>query len=151
MISNAAGVALKQYIDQHPSQAVTIDSAGIEQDMTSYDQIAGLTVAGNHVAGYSSTGPTPDGAIKPDLVATSGFDTDSYDLGPDYNDPDLPVPGALYAAAQNFDPNGDVFSTSRYIALGAGTASPRPWSPAPRRWSSRLIQAIPRRRSSRPW
>jgi minor extracellular serine protease Vpr len=77
-------------------------------------------------AGYSSMGPTPDGAIKPDLVATSGFDTDSYDLGPDYNDPDLPVPGGLYAAAQNFDPNGDVFSTSRYAALGAGTSFSTP-------------------------
>ena len=74
MISNAAGVALKQYIDQHSGQAVTIDSAGIEQDMAAYDQVAGLTVAANQFAGYSSMGPTPDGAIKPDLVATSGFD-----------------------------------------------------------------------------
>jgi uncharacterized protein (TIGR03437 family) len=126
MISNAAGVALKQYIDQHPGQAATIDSAGIEQDLATYDQVAGLAVVANMFAGYSSMGPTPDGAIKPDLVATSGFDTDSYDLGPDYNDPDLPVPGALYAAAQNFDPNGDVFSTSRYAALGAGTSFPTP-------------------------
>jgi uncharacterized protein (TIGR03437 family) len=126
MISNAAGVALKQYIDQHPGQSVTIDTAGIEQDLTTYDSIAGLTVAANMFAGYSSMGPTPDGAIKPDLVATSGFDTDSYDLGPDYNDSDLPVPGALYTAAQNFDPNGDVFSTTRYMALGAGTSFATP-------------------------
>ncbi len=126
MISNAAGVALKQYIDQHPGQAVTIDTAGIEEDMTTYDAVAGLTVAANNFAGYSSMGPTPDGAIKPDLVATSGFDTDSYDLGPDYNDPDLPVPGALYAAAQNFDPNGELFSTSRYAAIGAGTSFSTP-------------------------
>jgi uncharacterized protein (TIGR03437 family) len=128
MISNAAGVALKQYIDQHPGQAVTIDSGGIEQELATYDQVAGLTVpvVANMFAGYSSMGPTPDGAIKPDLVATSGFDNDSYDLGPDYNDPDLPVPGGLYAAAQNFDPNGDVFSISRYIALGAGTSFSTP-------------------------
>jgi uncharacterized protein (TIGR03437 family) len=71
-------------------------------------------------------GPTPDGAIKPDLVGTSGFDADSYDLGPDYSDPDLPVPGALYAAVQNFDPNGDLFSTSRYAAITAGTSFPTP-------------------------
>ena len=32
----------------------------------------------------------------------------------------------LYAAAQNFDPNGDVFSISRYIALGAGTSFATP-------------------------
>jgi uncharacterized protein (TIGR03437 family) len=126
MISNTAGVALKQYIDQHPGQAVTIDSAGIEQELATYDQVAGLTVAANMFAGYSSMGPTLDGAIKPDLVATSGFDTDSYDLGPDYNDPDLPVPGALYAAVQNFDPNGDLFSTTRYAAIGAGTSFSAP-------------------------
>jgi uncharacterized protein (TIGR03437 family) len=126
MISNAAGVALKQYIDQHPGQAVTIDTAGIEQDMTTYDAVASLTVAANQFAGYSSMGPTPDGAIKPDLVATSGFDTDSYDLGPDYYDVDLPVPGGLYAAVQNFDPNGELFSTSRYSAIGAGTSFSTP-------------------------
>jgi uncharacterized protein (TIGR03437 family) len=126
MISNAAGVALKQYIDQNPGQAVTIAIAGIEETLAAYDQIAGLAVTANMFAGYSSMGPTPDGAIKPDLVATSGFDTDSYDLGPDYNDPDLPVPGALYTAAQSFDPNGDVFSINRYIALGAGTSFSAP-------------------------
>ena len=126
MISNAAGVALKQYIDQHPGQAVTIDSAGIEQELATYDQVAGLTVAANNVAEYSSLGPTPDGAIKPDLVATGGFDTDSYDFGPDYNDPDLPVPGALYVAVQNFDPNGDLFSTTGYAAIGAGTSFSTP-------------------------
>ena len=126
MISNSAGVALKQYIGQHPGQSVTIDTAGIEQEMATYDQVAGLTVVANQFAGYSSMGPTPDGAIKPDLVATSGFDTDSYDLGPDYNDPDLPVPGALYVAAQNFDPNGGQFSTSRYSAIGAGTSFSAP-------------------------
>jgi len=126
MISNAAGMALKQYIAQHPGPAVTIDTAGIEEDLTTYDQVASLTVAANQFAGYSSMGPTPDGAIKPDLVATSGFDTDSYDLGPDYYDSDLPVPGALYVAAQNFDPNGDLFSTSRYLAVGAGTSFATP-------------------------
>jgi len=71
-------------------------------------------------------GPTPDGAIKPDLVATSGFDGDSYDLGPDYSDLDLPVPGGLYVAAQNFDPNGDMFSPSRYLAIGSGTSFSTP-------------------------
>jgi uncharacterized protein (TIGR03437 family) len=127
MISNAAGLALKQYIDQNPLPTlVTIDSAGIEEDITTYDQVAEITVTGNQFAGYSSMGPTPDGAIKPDVVATSGFDTDSYDLGPDPNDSDLPVPGALYVAAQSFDPNGDVFSTSRYIAIAAGTSFATP-------------------------
>jgi uncharacterized protein (TIGR03437 family) len=126
MISNSAGVALKQYIDQHPGQTVTIDFAGIEQDLTTYDQVAGITVVANQFAGYSSMGPTPDGAIKPDLVATSGFDTDSYDFGPDYSDPDLPVPGALYVATQNFDPNGGLFSTSRYIAIAGGTSFSAP-------------------------
>jgi minor extracellular serine protease Vpr len=126
MISNSAGAALKQYIDQHPGQSVTIDTAGIEQDMATYDQVAGLAVVANQFAGYSSMGPTPDGAIKPDLVATSGFDYDSYDLGPDYNDPDLPVPGAIYLAVQSFDPNGELFSTSRYSAAAAGTSFSTP-------------------------
>jgi uncharacterized protein (TIGR03437 family) len=126
MISNTAGVALKQYIGQHPGPAVTIDTAGIEQELATYDQVAGLTVVANQFAGYSSMGPTLDGAIKPDLVATGGFDTDSYDLGPDYNDPDLPVPGALYVAAQNFDPNGGQFSSSRYLAIGDGTSFTAP-------------------------
>jgi uncharacterized protein (TIGR03437 family) len=126
MISNAAGLALKQYIDQHPGQAVTIDTSGIEADMTTYDALADLTVAANNFAGYSSMGPTPDGAIKPDVVATSGFDTDSYDLGPDPNDSDLPVPGGLYVAAESFDPNGDLFSTSRYLSIGAGTSFATP-------------------------
>jgi uncharacterized protein (TIGR03437 family) len=134
MVSNAAGLALKQYVDQNPLQsAVTIDTAGIEQNIATYDAISigaqlaeGFAVVANDFAGYSSMGPTPDGAIKPDLVATSGFDTDSYDLGPDYNDTDLPVPGGLYVAAQNFDPNGDLFSTSRYIAVGAGTSFAAP-------------------------
>ena len=127
MISNAAGLALKQYVDQHPLQsAVTIDTAGIEEDMAIYDQVADVTVAANDFAGYSSMGPTPDGAIKPDVVATSGFDADPYDFGPDPNDSDLPVPGGLYVAAQSFDPNGDVFSTSRYIAVAGGTSFATP-------------------------
>jgi uncharacterized protein (TIGR03437 family) len=135
MISNAAGLALKQYVDQQSPlpTPVTIDTAGIEETMATYDalpkgsQLAeGLAVVANDFAGYSSMGPTPDGAIKPDVVATSGFDTDSSDLGPDYNDSDLPVPGGLYVAAQNFDPNGDLFSTSRYLAIGAGTSFATP-------------------------
>src|SRR4029077_11192613 len=59
---------------------------------------------------FSSFGPTPDGAIKPDLVATGGLD--------------IGTPG-LYLAAQSFDPNGDLYSVNRYAAAdGTSFAAP---------------------------
>jgi uncharacterized protein (TIGR03437 family) len=119
MISNSAGVALKSYIDANPGQVVTIDAAGTETDLTTYiaqmqSQGIQLGPAGtNQLASYSSFGPTPDGAIKPDLLAVGGFDgslADSY---------------GLYFAAQNYDPNGILYSTNRYAAAdGTSFATP---------------------------
>jgi uncharacterized protein (TIGR03437 family) len=107
MIANSDGLALKNYIDANPGQLVTIDTAGIEQDLATFSQLNGISppLAANQLASYSSFGPTPDGAIKPDLVATGGFDAGA--LGSTYG---------MYLAAQNYDPNGEVYSTNRYVA-----------------------------------
>ncbi len=62
VISNANGVALKNFVDANILALCTIDSAGSEQ-------IDNLNA--NQLAGFSSVGPsTGDSAIKPDLVAT---------------------------------------------------------------------------------
>ncbi|MGA2770593.1 MAG: S8 family serine peptidase [Bryobacteraceae bacterium] len=114
MISNSAGVALKGYIDANPGQVVTIDTAGTETDLATYVAQMGLApAAANQLASYSSFGPTPDGAIKPDLVAVAGFDGSiAYSAG-------------LYLAAQNYDPNGMLYSTNRYAAAdGTSFATP---------------------------
>ena len=114
MISNSDGVALKSYIDANPGQVVTIDTAGTETDLVSYVAQLGLApAAANQLASYSSFGPTPDGAIKPDVVAVGGFDGSiAYSSG-------------LYLAAQNYDPNGILYSLNRYAAAdGTSFAAP---------------------------
>jgi uncharacterized protein (TIGR03437 family) len=130
MISNAAGLALKTYVDANPGAMVTIDLNGMEQDVTTwnatYGPLLGVNVAANQIASYSSMGPTPDGQLKPDIVTIGGFDVG---LGPDPNDPYLPAPGGMYSATQNYDPNlaydVNVFGTNRYAA-GDGTSFSAP-------------------------
>src|SRR5579872_3284382 len=124
MISNGDGQTLKSYIDANPGQTVTIDTAGREQELAAFSQEYNFTppLLANQLASYSSFGPTPDGAIKPDVVATGGFDGNQI---PDLNDMNLPAPAGLYVAAQNYDPNGEVFSTNRYAAVnGTSFSSP---------------------------
>jgi uncharacterized protein (TIGR03437 family) len=129
-------VALKSYIDTNaiqnymqngavdPWPQVTIDLSGAER----------LPDApANLLATYSSFGPslgyfpacgTCTGALlKPELVATGGGD---YVLEPDPNDWPylLGFPG-LYLAAESFDPNGELYSTTRY-AMGNGTSFASP-------------------------
>jgi len=112
MIANSDGVALKSYIGSHSGQSVTIDIAGAEQDLASYVTDFGLSPAGsNQLASYSSLGPTPDGSIKPDLVAVGGFDSQIASG----------VSAGLYMATQTFDPTLDfnlatLYSTNGYIA-----------------------------------
>ena len=114
MISNSDGLALKSYIDANPGQVVTIDTAGTETDLPTYVAQLGLApAAANQLASYTSFGPTPDGALKPDLVAVGGFDGSiAYSAG-------------IYLAAQNYDPNGILYSLNRYAAAdGTSFATP---------------------------
>jgi minor extracellular serine protease Vpr len=124
MISNQAGVALKSYIDSNPGQVVAIDKAGSEQDLTAFSQLWNFSPAlmPNQLASYSSVGPAPDGSIKPDLVATGGFDAAEY---PDLNDVYLPAPNGMYSVGQRYDPNGEVYTTNGYIAAD-GTSNSAP-------------------------
>jgi minor extracellular serine protease Vpr len=96
MIPLDAGQALKAYIAANPAALVTIDPAGTEVDDT---------VDSNLLSFFSSQGPnTGDFAVKPDLVA---------------------VGTSMYMAAQNLDPAGGQFSTTRYApADGTSFSSP---------------------------
>lgn len=59
MISNADGLALRNYLSVSPEHAVTIDPTGIE-----------ISATGNILTFFSSLGPnTGDFALKPDLLA----------------------------------------------------------------------------------
>jgi uncharacterized protein (TIGR03437 family) len=104
VISNANGVALKNYVDANPLALVTFDSAGSEQiDNLDADQLAG----------YSSLGPsTGTSAIKPDLVAVGGSAANNN-------------AGEVYTAAETYDPQGIVYSSSGYAAAnGTSFAAP---------------------------
>jgi uncharacterized protein (TIGR03437 family) len=136
-ISNPIGVQLKNYIDTtaiasymsngsvDPWPLVTIDTSGAVRS----PDPPGIV---NGVAAYSSIGPTigyfpvcatcTAALIKPELVATGGGD---YNLYPDPNDTSMYGFAGLYVAAENFDPNGEVYSSTRYAtANGTSFASP---------------------------
>jgi uncharacterized protein (TIGR03437 family) len=102
LISYDAGTFLAAYLASHPGTFLTLVPVVSEASSS-------LPPA---VASFSSRGPgIGDASIKPELVA----------------------PGAgIYTAAQNFDPNGDLYSPDRYIgadgtsfaaALVAGAAA----------------------------
>ncbi|MGD0870821.1 MAG: S8 family serine peptidase [Bryobacteraceae bacterium] len=113
MISLSSGQALKSFIAANPTALVTIDTAGQEQSVSTYNQLLS----------FSSFGPTPDGLIKPDMVATGGYD--GYLGSADPTDPYLPAPNGLYLAGENYDPNGELYSPSRYVgADGTSFAAP---------------------------
>jgi uncharacterized protein (TIGR03437 family) len=128
-ISNAAGLALKSYIGSNPSNSVTIAASAVETDISVWSQQIGFPqVASNMLVGFSSMGPTPDGMMKPDLVAVGGNDI-GY-LLPDSSNVFLPSPSGLYMATQSYDPNfgssGDInYSSSGYWAAdGTSFATP---------------------------
>jgi minor extracellular serine protease Vpr len=102
LVSSAAGTFLKTYLATHSGAVITLDPAPSETTPATADM----------VSYFSSRGPTiGDAGIKPDLSA----------------------PGSsIYTAAQNYDPNGDLYGGSRYIgvdgtsfaaALAAGAAA----------------------------
>jgi uncharacterized protein (TIGR03437 family) len=128
MVSNSNGQALKNYVDSNPGPMVTIDLNGAEQDVTAFSSQWGFSpaVAANQFGSYSSMGPTPDGQLKPDLVAPGGLDPF---LGSDPNDPYLLAPGGMFSGTQNYDPNmpffANLFSTNRYASAdGSSFAAP---------------------------
>ena len=103
LISNADGVNLKAFIDANPGYSVTIDPASFEVPVTPYNQFVS----------YSSIGPAlGTNAIKPDVLAPAGGGQNG----------DL-----IYMAAQSYDPLGEVYSSTGYIAA-AGTSFATPLS-----------------------
>ena len=121
IISRADGLNLKNYIDANPGASVTIDTAGIETELSLFNTHEGINPAilPNVVASYSSFGPTPDGALKPDLIATGGLDPVAIfsSLGV--------ASSGLYMAGQRLDPAGELYSQNGYIAAdGTSFAAP---------------------------
>jgi minor extracellular serine protease Vpr len=121
IVSNSDGVNLKNYIDGTTTASVTIDISGIEQDDSAYDAASGETppVAVNQFASYSSMGPTPDGLIKPDMVAIGGDDGAAFGGS------------GLYVATQSYDPTPQIttfvslYSATGYMAVdGASFSAP---------------------------
>jgi len=93
MISNAAGVALKKYLAEHPEAEVILDPNGDEEDYPYPDELAS----------FSSRGPAQgDASLKPELVAPGTY---------------------IYTAGQNYDPNGFLFSESPYVAANGTSFS----------------------------
>lgn len=125
-LSNADGVALKNYLAAHPGVNVSIDLAGVEVDINTYSQSVKYSppVLANQLASYSSFGPNAgDGAIKPEIVAVGGFDGNRW---PDPNDiPYLYAYAGLYVASQKYDPLGFLYSDNGYAAAdGTSFATP---------------------------
>jgi uncharacterized protein (TIGR03437 family) len=114
-ISNADGLNLEAYIDAHPGQA-TIDFGGQEEDISTLSaywvSLGGNALSANMVAGYSSFGPTPDGLLKPDLVATGGWDTS------------LNLYGGFYVPTQSFDAyDSELYSANGFMAVDGSSFS----------------------------
>ena len=92
-----------------PAKQVTIDLGGQELDVSALSQFsvsAGYdALTANMVAGYSSFGPTPDGQLKPDIVATGGWD------------PSYSFYGGFYVPTQSFDAyDSELYSANGFMA-----------------------------------
>ncbi|MDZ4797004.1 MAG: S8 family serine peptidase, partial [Bryobacteraceae bacterium] len=96
LIGNNRGVALKDYVGREASATAAFDAT-----LTSVS----LPGEADRMASFSSRGPSiRDGLIKPELVA----------VGTD-----------LYTATQTYDPNGDLYDPSGYVATqGTSFAAP---------------------------
>ena len=120
MIALSDGQTLKSYIDSNPGASVLIDTGG--QEITGSPWITSAVI--NSLSSFSSMGPTPDGKIKPDMVATSGYD---YWLDSDFvnQSTSVPYPNGLYLATQAYDQNSFQYSATGYAgADGTSFAAP---------------------------
>jgi minor extracellular serine protease Vpr len=86
LIGNTAGVSLKNFLKTNANATATLDPTARLVDTQEVDT----------VSFFSSEGPSIDGAIKPELVATG---TD------------------LYTATQAIDPAGPLYSSTGYTAV----------------------------------
>ncbi len=93
MVSNADGLAIKARLKENPGLSATV-----------HFRPAALPSDGNRLASFSSRGPNPDEAIKPDLVA---------------------VGTNVYTATQAWYASGEMYDESGYtIESGTSFASP---------------------------
>lgn len=93
MISDTAGTELRRLLSIASDLQVVMDPTLRERGIES-----------SQVAPFSSRGPSPDGNIKPEVVAPGLF---------------------LYAAAQRLDPTGDSFAPERFTSYsGTSFAAP---------------------------
>ncbi len=121
-ISNASGLSLKSFIDANPGRTVTIQPGGIEQDIATWSQINSSTldvaVTTGQLAGFSSFGPTPDGQLKPDMVAVGGNDIGFLSTIANTNDFFIPTPSGIFMPTQSYDPNQSLEGGSDFGANG---------------------------------
>ncbi|MEO8128277.1 MAG: S8 family serine peptidase, partial [Bryobacteraceae bacterium] len=87
LLTARSGAILKNYLSAHPGSLVTLDPAVSEARVADVEAIAPFSSRGPAIAGTS---------IKPDLVAPGG---------------------AIYTAAQSYDPNGDLYASARYAGV----------------------------------
>ena len=135
-ISNADGVALKNYIDAtalnayaannavNPWPVVTIDLAGLEQNsLAPQNTLITFSSLGPALGGYPASCPTCGNTlIKPDIVAVGG--SDPY-TPPDANDFYLFNFSGMYMATEKFDPLGELYSSTGFAAAdGTSFAAP---------------------------
>ncbi|MEP6715475.1 MAG: S8 family serine peptidase, partial [Terriglobia bacterium] len=101
LISNADGMNLKSFLASNPGYLATIDPASFEVAVSPSSQFVY----------YSSIGPAlGTNAIKPDVIAPAG--------GGKHGD-------LIYMGSQTYDPLGDVYSSTGYVAA-AGTSFAAP-------------------------
>jgi uncharacterized protein (TIGR03437 family) len=117
VISQSDGQNIKSYLGAHPGATATIDPNGTEQNLTDYSTYWQYSpaLAANQLASYSSTGPGPGGLLKPDIVATGGFDGNIAAL----------ANSGMYVATQSYDPGGELYSPNGFMAAdGTSFAAP---------------------------
>ena len=100
-VSNSDGLNLKAFLKSSPGYRIVIDPAGFDAPLTPFNQLVF----------YSSVGPAlGTNALKPDVLGVAG--------GGQKGD-------LILMGAQTFDPLGDLYSATGYIAA-AGTSFATP-------------------------